>query len=131
MKTIRDWLSELPEPYKGQALANMDTQRLSNEGGTHANMRSAIEAAFRWLDSTEGTMYWSDLRDKYKSALSLDECAAPPTNAISALHAIALKEGVLVEEIMSVLPGLETGGWIYSLVNGHPEDHFINFSTSK
>jgi len=136
MKTIREWLEDLPEPYRGQALANMDIQRPGDHGGPHPCMRNAIEASFRWIDSTEGTAYWSDLRDKYKrapanSSYTVEFPADSPTNALSALHAIALKEGFPVEEIASVQPAKEPHCWIYTLVNDSPGEYFINLKTDK
>jgi len=126
MKTIREWLEQLPEPYRGQAMANMDIQRPGDLGGEHPCIRNAIEAAFRWDDSKEGHEYWSDLRDKYKSAPWNDDATPEPspTNAISALHAIALKEGFPVEEIMSVRN--VSGMWLYKLAADNRIEYSFN-----
>jgi len=130
MKTIREWLEDLPEPYRGQALANMDIQRPGDPGGERPCMRNAIETSFRWRDSIEGTVYWSHLRDKYKSAPWNDDAIPElsPTNAISALHAIALKEGFPVEEIEGVMRQFdaEKGDvWSYRLI-GDDKWYIIN-----
>lgn len=55
----------------------------------------------------------------------------PPTNALQAIHAIALKEGFPAEEIMSVRPANEANRWIYTLINSFEMDHFINLSNKE
>lgn len=93
MKTIREWLEELPQPYRGQALANMRPQNKDIEENT---LQDGLQGAFVWSKTKEGRRYWQKV---YLSTL----IPKPPTNALLALHAIALKEGFPVEDIMSVV----------------------------
>lgn len=67
MKTIRQWLKELPEPYKKQALMNLTTipYRSGIDNEDAGSMRGALYVAFEWDKSPEGHYYWEDLKDKY------------------------------------------------------------------
>lgn len=57
MKTIREWLEELPEPYRTQAINNTEKNRLL----THdVSLREAITVAFFWGNSPEGHEYWAE-----------------------------------------------------------------------
>lgn len=60
MKTIREWLEELPEPYRSQALENMDIEDADIE---HDNFERALCGAFLWMDSPEGWDYWNKIRN--------------------------------------------------------------------
>jgi len=60
-KTIGDWLSDLLEPFKTQALANTSDFR-KNE--FEVNLPDALKGAFAWHHTTEGGKYWSELHDK-------------------------------------------------------------------
>lgn len=63
MKTIREWLEELPEPYRTQALENCNSMRLSISGLSDIveTSRIAIMSAFHWDSSPEGFHYWDEL----------------------------------------------------------------------
>ena len=74
MKTIREWLSELPEPYRSQALENVDEKFI--EYGYNKNrcksISTAILYAFDWSLSKQGHKYWDLLhieliKNKFKS----------------------------------------------------------------
>ena len=61
MKKMSEWLSELPEPYRGQALANFKT---FDGGDMELSTRyGAVAAAFPWEDSPQGRKYWESLHD--------------------------------------------------------------------
>lgn len=64
MKTVKQWLEELPEPIRTQAFDNNRLQgfedRLTNRT-IHNN--DAIYTAFSWSKSVEGYEYWFDLLD--------------------------------------------------------------------
>jgi len=55
-KTIRQWLNELPKPYKAQAIKNFDKKA---RGSRRGSLAQAIHGAFIWSDSNEGFEYWS------------------------------------------------------------------------
>jgi hypothetical protein len=56
MKTIIDWLIELKEPYRTQAIRNADR---SLYGNMVKSASIAISTAFNWKDTPEGYNYWS------------------------------------------------------------------------
>jgi hypothetical protein len=120
-KTIRQWLEELPESYRTQALAALEKQRGDDPGGTsQIDIGGAIASAFDWSNSEEGHDFWQNLSDIYIGV------GFPPTNALSTLHAIALKKGFAVEDIMSVaLADKENNQWSYSIKDVE-EMFFIN-----
>lgn len=56
-KTIREWFEEFPEPYKSQALKNINP--------LHSNIikpskYDALYTAFKWESTSEGGEYWVD-----------------------------------------------------------------------
>jgi len=55
MKTIKEWLSELPEPYRSQALENTAVDTLDENEG---NLSMALHEAFDWETSLQGHNYW-------------------------------------------------------------------------
>ena len=58
MKTIRQWLSELPEPYRTQSLDNLPSK--SNIEKV-SSMQAALINGFEWDKSPQGTQYWVKL----------------------------------------------------------------------
>lgn len=60
LKTVEHWLNTLPEPYRTQALNNVDTIWLYSNA---YDVSDALMKAFVWSDSTEGFHYWNDLDD--------------------------------------------------------------------
>lgn len=65
-KTIREWLSELPEPERTQALENM----MNDLGCVEMpSMSGAIKTAFRWAMSPEGMNYWNEIYERYRNAI--------------------------------------------------------------
>lgn len=63
MKTIKDYLEELPEPQRSEALQNYDDQKpLMEEGDESAeNLRQAVSRAFIWSQTPQGVGYWSKI----------------------------------------------------------------------
>lgn len=57
MKTIKQWLEELPEPYRTQALENYENNKVQS-------LSFALINAFEWYDTPEGIEYWADLNKK-------------------------------------------------------------------
>lgn len=61
-KTIRGWLMRLPEPVKSLALANMKGQGRKNwQLPEYMKLPNALEKAFDWGRTPEGTNYWLDI----------------------------------------------------------------------
>ena len=72
MKTVKEWLDELPEPYRTQALEQTSNCRLKD---TEDTMYSTLMGMFVWSESHEGNEYWRQLSEVYKkheSALQED-----------------------------------------------------------
>lgn len=64
MKTIKEWLEELPEPYRSEAIENMESEVDRYTGDRIENcLRGALFGAFIWVDSPQGTVYWAEIFD--------------------------------------------------------------------
>lgn len=59
-KTVKQWLSELPEPYKARALANLCREGANKRAATmmRESMYDALTIAFLWSASPEGDAFW-------------------------------------------------------------------------
>lgn len=68
MKSAKEWLETLKEPYRSRALKNYDPDFVL--GKTIENLSSAILRSFSWRKSSEGSKYWDDI---YNRALIEDE----------------------------------------------------------
>lgn len=62
-KTIKEWLSELPEPYKTKALKYAALEK--TEDKTVNTMHEAIMEAFTWGQTIQGKHYWLGLYNIY------------------------------------------------------------------
>ena len=67
-KTVREWLSQLPEPYKSQSIYNTavdvtaDGYDLEDElEAKEPTIIDALEGGFVWMSSPEGDDYWRAL----------------------------------------------------------------------
>ena len=60
-KTIREWLNELPEPYRTQALDNAKSSKPYTINAVKPNLHNAILGAFVWRDAPQGFNYWQDV----------------------------------------------------------------------
>lgn len=63
MKKVKDWLNELPEPRRSQALKNMD--KVNGEIETDS-VKEALFIAFSWALSPEGFEYWDSIKTIFK-----------------------------------------------------------------
>ena len=63
IKTIKQWLEELPEPYRTQALENYQDFFYQDEEPINY-ISDAINWAFRWESSKEGYDYWFNFWEK-------------------------------------------------------------------
>lgn len=66
MKTIKEWLNELPSPHRGQAFQNAKKGKLPL---LCKNVLEALEDAFIWDDTKEGHIYWSEFHSRIKRGL--------------------------------------------------------------
>lgn len=72
MKTVKEWLDELPEPYRTQALEQTDNGDLNK---TEPTMNHTLGGMFVWSESHEGAEYWRQLTEvymKHENALQKD-----------------------------------------------------------
>lgn len=58
MKKIKEWLEELPEPHRTEAIKN--TPELNGDVMAH-DLKSAIWCAFVWDKTIQGHQYWEKL----------------------------------------------------------------------
>lgn len=70
MKTIREWLEELPEPYRTQALENFDIEGIDNI--LVSTLADAINKGFIWFTTPQGEPYWFNIHRKIYKNESLD-----------------------------------------------------------
>jgi hypothetical protein len=57
MKTVREWLNELPEEIRERAISNAYNDRLENR---YESIDRALKTAFSWIASPEGGDFWAD-----------------------------------------------------------------------
>ena len=57
MKTIKEWLMELPDPVRSRAL-KYESEPIDNWNETTYNMNKALLHAFKWVATKEGSDYW-------------------------------------------------------------------------
>lgn len=72
MKKISQWLLELPEPYKSEAIENSRNKRLWTYGvdkrsASEITLSRALMNSFYWNMTPQGYDYWHDL---YKELLA-------------------------------------------------------------
>lgn len=59
-KTIKQWLNELEEPYRTQALENAEDYGGINNTAT--SLDDALLAGFLWDKTEQGWDYWEEVR---------------------------------------------------------------------
>lgn len=62
-KPIRQWLEQLEEPYKTQALTNVTNQGRSNMDDTAGSLSGAINLSMDWSSTPQGHDYWQTIHD--------------------------------------------------------------------
>lgn len=65
MKTIRQWLNELPMPERDKAFRH-EQYWWSDIEFAEPSLIRAVNNAFTWHDSRERHEYWSGIADRYK-----------------------------------------------------------------
>jgi hypothetical protein len=66
MKTIREWLKTLPEPYRGLALRNLDNVPIGTAcaDAQRDTVDEALFDAFFWGESPETSDFWYDIHQR-------------------------------------------------------------------
>ena len=62
MKTVKEWLQELPEPQRSEALFNVENHNYNPEfimSSKHESIKDALTRSFIWAKSEQGHDYWS------------------------------------------------------------------------
>ncbi len=73
MKTVKEWLEELPDGYRERALGQMlDADRVVY------SMAHALTRSLSWISSNEGFDFWSDVRNHYLYGLPLPPLPEDP-----------------------------------------------------
>ena len=65
-KIIRYWLEQLEEPYRSQALKNVEARGGYWNNRIFVSSSEAIKGLFIWHDSPEGFDYWNSKYDQLK-----------------------------------------------------------------
>lgn len=61
-KTIKQWLSELPDGYRERAQANLNPKWADDES---ESIHGGIEGGFNWLEAPEGHSFWARVCTHY------------------------------------------------------------------
>jgi hypothetical protein len=61
MKTILEWLQELPEPYRSEAIENVIKAKRTQK---RDSLEDALLSAFPWEKTKQGWEYWDNLHTK-------------------------------------------------------------------
>lgn len=80
MKTVKEWLKELPEPYRSQALENIEIPECTDgQKHTHdtvvGSSSDAVSKAFWHGQTPQGRKYWYSLIRRLESKELLKEFA--------------------------------------------------------
>lgn len=67
MKTIKQWISELPEPIRRKALRAMKKAPWHNSTDNMPSMLKALSGAFWWTKTEDGGRYWLGIYDRAKA----------------------------------------------------------------
>ena len=61
MKTILEWLQELPEPYRSESIDNVTKAKRMEK---RKCLEDALLSAFLWEETKQGWEYWDNLHTK-------------------------------------------------------------------
>ena len=93
-KTIREWLEQLPEPYRTQAMGQTSETQLNE---TSSSMYDAVHEMFDWANSSEGLLHWMSLSNRIYHG-EFDRPAEQPTAFPDELSVLRAKITKLVAE---------------------------------
>jgi hypothetical protein len=85
MKTVKQWLEQLPDGYRERALENLDPK---NAHQKEKDMVEAILASFDFDKTKEGGLFWARVYGHYAKGLSLPPL--PSKNPFTLRHTIGL-----------------------------------------
>ena len=64
MKTIREHLNDLPEPYRTEALENARNSKPNTEYALESSTHGALTGGFVFSETPQGINYWWGLIDE-------------------------------------------------------------------
>ena len=102
-KPITEWLKELPDGYREQALAQYDGEEKSSR-----SIGSAIALFATWEDTIEGQNFWADVIEHYRTGSPLPPLPSPTNDTLFKIRALEL--------------GGESGNWQF------PSDELIELA---
>ncbi len=73
-KPVREWLEELPEPYRAAAIRNYGPNADPEFADSIAD---AVDYAFWWDDSPEGSNFWAGVFESLRAGISLPAYPGP------------------------------------------------------
>jgi hypothetical protein len=115
MKTIREWLNELPDEIRDRAIRNGENDIPCTLDETASNMPNALWRAFTWSDTPELGVFWAEWY-KWLQDPSLPKPTIQPADELVPDPSIEFKEKtdpVDLERIWLIpdtLPNPSTGG---------------------
>ena len=59
MKTVREWLNELPELIRSRAIRNAEDYHKPFLDESEIRLRQAVSGAFIWHETPEGYEFWN------------------------------------------------------------------------
>lgn len=65
-KTVREWLEELPEPYRSQALENIANPDCQPDPDFKCEQDTSVSAAFVWGRTPQGHHYWGKASEHFQ-----------------------------------------------------------------
>jgi hypothetical protein len=122
-KTVEQWLQELPEPYRGQALENAEAY-----GRLHmkcSNIHQAVDGSFSWASSPQGQDYWLGFSNTIGKGGGDDVSSDPPSPWIKASDELPFAQ----EPVLTFKKG--EGSWVQwvdeygSWMNGTDPTHWM------
>lgn len=112
-KTIREWLNELPDGYREQALENHEKYYKEDDAPKVWNIKDALYYGFDWYETIQGGEYWLNIYEAYGyaktplPALSQPEPDLPEPTQLDRIEA-KLTEILALLKPKSIDPSLHT-----------------------
>lgn len=108
IKTVKESLESLPEPYRSQAIENTSDLHLKLNSHVNGNLSTNLKGAFDWELSPQGFGYWDNFcetllqqeKDPYKRIMDMADKLVSETQKVTAELFNKIRE---CEELKKVL----------------------------
>jgi hypothetical protein len=97
-KTVKEWFEGLPEPYRTQALENLNCPE-----HIAYDMSDAIGVGFVWENTSQGHEYWLDLAMQYDRDEITLELLGKQISSIINQPGGDYTDGQVLDEVISLL----------------------------